>query len=233
MNKFKILAISVFLMGIVSAGITYGIQSSNTEANGVKVLYIVTAKNLRDGSSRITGRKYRLQKPDGSWREIITYINPDGSVNDIRDTFAINGRGIYLVNEKNKQLHFRSEKSPMLRSFSASDVINSKQFGGEFQILGYQTLLENIPNGNDFGQVYSAPALNGLALKYVTKIGDNIFTEEASEVNVGPISNAEFGTLPNYPVNYNSYKKQADIIESTGDKARADQMRSIIPPDQR
>ena len=230
-KRLKFLAISTFFLGLVSVVISYGFQNITTlsstkfEKRDIKVFYRVTFQSSKNSSPILQDTKYRLQKNDGSWKDTVVNYAPDGSALNAFDTYAINGKGIFAVSEKTKTLSFRAERPLETFQFSEAKFKASPNFIGETQVAGLRVLVQKIPYGDsDFTELYVSPDFNGLFLKIISKSGDSITTEEATAVKIEPISEEEFGNLPNYPINYGSYQNKIKSLESVN-KAQAEQMK--------
>ena len=236
--KLKVLAISFFLIGLASAAISYGFQETtnqsteNLEKKDAKVFYRITIQSSKDSAPVLFATKYRLQKADGSWKETMTNYAPDGSVLDSHDTYAINGKGVYAVSEKTKTLSFRAERPSEAFQFSETKYKESPNYTGISEVAGFRTLVQRVPYGtSDITEFYAAPDFNGLFLKCISKSNDAVTIEEATEVKVEPISEKEFGMLPDYPINYNSYQNKIKAVESVNNE-QAEQMKKNLPNNQ-
>lgn len=234
-TKIKFLAISIFLTGIILAVASYGIEYTKNQTSeivqnrDVKVFYRQTSQSSKDTAPVLDTTRYRLRKADGSWKETTTVYAPDGSIMGKYDTYAINGEGIFAVSEKTKTLSFRAERPAVIPQFSEANFKSQPDFAGESEIAGFRVLVQKSSNGDSvIGEFYISPELNGLELKFVNKIGDNIFVDEATEVKVEPISEQEFGNLPDYPIDYSSFENYIRAVESVN-KEQADQMKKRLP----
>ena len=243
MNKFKVISIFVFLVGLISAAIVFGIPSgessdskeaaANTSITDTKYLYHLT-RIEPNGAKRVTSTQFRLEKSDGSFKVVSTYFKPDGTPFSSVTSYAINGMGYFEISESNKQLRFISPHSAIQPQFNEAKIRSSASFAGEEQIGGYRVLKTVDQYKNSVEEFYNAPDLNGAMLKQVSRDADGTMTVfEAVEIKKEPISNAEFGVMPNYPVTYDSYKKKIDAVESVGQKDKANILRQALPPNQR
>lgn len=213
---FKRLSVSVFLLGVLTFAIGYGIQSANTKTvnsvenlrAGVKVTYN-QMRVSHDGSEKVLQNKIeRWQKADGSWKELITVFNREGAVIGSGTKYAVNGRGVFQVDEKNKQLHFLGARPETLPAFSENGYRKSSNFVGEGSVLGYKTLVER----SSTSEFHSAPDLQGLRLKTIFFGSEDQpkTVIEAVNIELREPTSEEFGKLPDYPVVYKSHQKAAE-----------------------
>jgi hypothetical protein len=240
MNRFNI-SIIVFVIGVLIAGITYGFDFTNqASAQDIKIKFVSKTSFPGQNSPVITSTRVRLLRADNSIKDETTYYRPDGSIITKNVTYAIPNLGVFDVHEKDRQLFFVAPRPFNLPVFSEQRIRQSPQFAGEAMVAGYRTLVTRqlLPN-NSIEEMYNAPDLNGEFLKTVSIVNnaegkpDHITTFEAVEIRRESISNAEFGILPNYPINYSGYKNKIQALESTGQHQLANDLRQAIPPDQR
>lgn len=227
MRKFQFLALIIFVAGLVVAAITF--YPTSGAARDVKVKYKVTETFGKE--SLVTAIKYRLQKADGSWRDTTTYLKADGTVLNVVDTFGINGKGVFRIDEKTKQLIYLGERPSILPEYKEEQAKLSANFGGEDLIVGVRVLKENSSynDGRITSESYRAPDYNGLFLKMVSRDGEQSTVIEATELKAETITDEEFGKLPDYPVSYGSFQNKINALESNGQKEQADSLRRSLP----
>lgn len=183
-----------------------------------------------DGKSILQAKIERWQKSDGSWKEMTTNYDKDGNIAETYNKYAINGRGLFGVNEKKKQLQFLSSRPDVIPAFSEETFRKNPRFGGESALLGYKTLIERIDEGDgELTEFHRAPELNGFIVKIFSTSADGSKTViEATDIIIAEFSDSEYGVMPEYPVVYDSYKKAVDATKDSNPNT-AKEMEKNLP----
>lgn len=218
-SKIKWLSISFFLIGLVSVFAVFGYRNVTPafSTKEVKVSYRETSQSEGDSSPVLQTTKYRLERADGSWKETTNSYAEDGTIYRSYDTFGIVGQGVYTVDARNNQLKFVGNYSKP-HVFSEEGFKSQPSYAGESEVAGFRALIQKSANGDRVDEVYIAPDLDGLLLKIKTTKGKDTLTLEATEIKIEPVTDKEFGLLPDYPVNYDSIKIKNKAVEKAGQK---------------
>lgn len=207
-NLLKPISILVFVIGVVVLVFGYSINNSNIVNRDVKITYIQKAVFANGSQLKNTRRIFRLLKSDGSWKETTIELNEDGSTRKEFVQYAINGRGVFRVDEKNKRLLFIGDRPAQIPVYSAEAARNRPNFIGENSVLGYKTIVtRDRLDESSYMKIHSSVDFNGLRLKWID-MNDNVANIfEATDIRVERITDEEFGSMPNYPVDNSFYKK--------------------------
>lgn len=202
-KKFRQFSIIVFVFGFLLLTLSfYTTQKSQSIGQDVKITY--RQKTIfKDGSApmRLTSKVVRFRKADGSWKESITDQDENGVETRTRVQYAINGRGLFWVSEKNKKLFLVAERPGPPVAFPADAMKTKSNFVKEDSLLGYKTLVTR--DGSDdvnYMENHYATELNGLLLKSIDANEEFMNVLEAVEIKVETITPEEFGELPDYPI---------------------------------
>lgn len=232
---FKFVAVVVFLVGVAAVAVSYNKMAAKTKGSdkpspSVKAVYSQTYTPA-GGSSVLQARMERWQKADGSWKETTTNYGKDGSVIDTRDKYAVNGRGLFAVSEKEKQLQYLGQRPEVVPAFSEEGFRKGPNFAGEGSLLGFRTLIERIKeDGGDSTEFHRVPELNGLIVKIVSTSADGAKTViEATDLKITEFSDSEYGVIPDYPIAYDSYEKAISSTKNNGNPEAAKEMEKNIP----
>jgi len=131
--------------------------------------------------------------------------------------FGIVGRGVFQVDEINKQLILLSplplgegvkiiSEDP---SGQEDRLRRSAQFVREETVLGYKTfvLRSSESETTEYDETYIAPALQGLSIKYVHISKEGMEVIEPTKIEVGELEESIF-TLPDYSINYAKFERK-------------------------
>ena len=181
----------------------YATQKSQSISQDVKITYRRQQTIFKDGSAplQLTSKVVRLRKADGSWKESVTDYDENGLETRTRVQYAINGRGLFLVSEKNKKLFLVAERPGPPVAFPAEAMKNKPNFVKEDSLLGYKTIVTRDGSDNvNYWETHYATELNGLLLKSIDANAESMNVQEAVEIKVETITPEEFGKLPDYPI---------------------------------
>jgi hypothetical protein len=227
----QILSIIVFLSGLTILVMALNEKDTNSKSRmsprfrAVFLQSYTPTGGARENQARIE----RLQKSDGSWKETTVTIAPDGSPVDEVVKYAINGRGLFVVNNSAKQLRYLSPRPDVVPAFEGESLRKSPTFNGEGETLGYRTLIERSNLGTEYIEMHHAVDLNGLVVKIVSVSEGGTTIIEATEIKIDGFTEKDFGEMPEYPVNYDGYKKAIDVTRESGKTESADQMEQNLP----
>ena len=228
-NRLRALSIIVFIVGTVTAGLGYSLNWSMQSTSGLG--FTITSKETftpSDGGTPLLGiTKVRYQKSDGTWKEVRTYHNPDGTVKEINTAFAQIGRGVFQVDEKNRTLTFISFKRVKQLDSTTYDPRKDPRFIREDSVFGYQTQVLRFPedDGSGYTEIHLAPALQNFPIKQVHVSSKGTAVEEPVKIEVGNPPESVFKSLPDWPVKYDDFKDKIQATEDAGNHEMAEQMR--------
>lgn len=202
-KKFRQFSIIVFVFGFLLLTLSfYTTQKSQSIGQDVKITYRQQTI-FKDGSVplQLMSKVVRLRKADGSWKESVTDYDENGLPTRTRVQYAINGRGLFWVSEKNKKLFLVAERPGPPVAFPADAMKTKSNFVKEDSLLGYKTLITRDGSDNvNYMEYHYATELNGLLLKSIDANEESMNVLEAVEIKVETITPEEFGELPDYPI---------------------------------
>ena len=141
----------------------------------------------------------RYVRGDGAWKELKT--RSDGSH---QLSFGIPGKGVFRVDEKNKELVYLSAMATDRASVAAGVKTGKVDY-----VLGIPTIVsrEDRDDGSYF-EAHHAPTLGGTMLKLLA--GDKHITNitEATSIVLGEPRASEFASLPDYPISHAAYEEK-------------------------
>jgi len=178
----------------------------------------------KEGSPVLQSISKRMQRSDGSWKDIATTYNNDGTVQETNQLFGISGKGIFALHPTEPRLIFESPKRHAFHVMNEEAIRKDPTFIGEQTILGSRCLGQRYPDGTE---VYLSTDLS-FPLKEVITSDKGRQVIEAVKIDFGEPSESEFGTFPNYPVDYSFYEQRIAQIDKEGNSALAKQMRQEL-----
>lgn len=166
------------------------------------VIYYESWQDSPRGNIKVDS-SVRTERPNGDWKQEWTYYNSDGTVYKTQTQYAIGGKGLFNVHSKS--LEKISDRPAGYRNRVPNDAQakSSRAYAGEDQILGYKVF--KFKNGDGFD--YLAPALGMAYLKIDWGNG-----KVTTAVRVEKVDNADFGNLPDLPINDKDQKKRESIF---------------------
>lgn len=235
-GKLSYLAMAVLSLGVVSTvvGLVVNRHQRNANNQSPKPVAFTMVSNQtffsKDGKAYLQAVIRRLQRGDGSWKQATTNYNEDGSVEGTGELFGMTGQGVFGVREKEQTLVFLSQK------YHAGHEINEEQFRGspftrDDVVLGFKVRVHRVldPRDNTYVEIYRAPDLGAAMLKQVVTNSNGSYTViEATKIDLGEPSDSDFGSMPEYPVDYSRYERQVTDAEARGDLKLAQQMRQVL-----
>jgi len=233
-NYFKFIAVGLFLLGTVSLVVGYSFNYLNIQASnlssGFKVTYHQTGENSDSSGRLLQAIIERQQQSNGEWKETVLWFDLDGkTVVKKTEKYAINGRGLYKVDEQNKRLVFLGLRPEVPVVPAPEDLRKNPDFVREDSILGYQTFVSRQAfDESNFTEVYAAPSLQGVPLKIIIGSGESKTIIEAVKVEPEDKIISTSMETPNYPISYESFEKGIKSMERGGNVQEAEQMRQEL-----
>jgi hypothetical protein len=228
---FKLAAISMFLLGTITIAVGYSLRQGNAGiSKSIPAFRVVYHQFQESGDSKkrsLQAITERQQQANGEWKEVVSYLNSDdGSVIKKVEKYAVNGRGLFKVDEQNKKLVFLGMRPDALIIRSSEELRKDSEFVREESILGYQTfvLRQNLDESN-YTEVYTAPDLQGIPLRIDFVSDKSRTTIEAVEVDLSEDALNGLTVMPDYPIDYGNFEKSIQSVEKSGNNQAAEQMR--------
>ncbi|SRR6266542_1443002 len=227
-SHLPVIAVGVLILGVVFTGVgltvrhhrRVGVQTPVTAFKMVSKQTLFT----NDGKAVLRFVLTRLQKSDGSWKNVTDAYNEDGSVRETNQMFGITGRGVFAVNERQHSLIFKSQKAHAFHQLNEEAMRNdAATYLGEQMILGFRCLGQRDPSDTE---TYISPALAFPLREVITTDKGRIVTE-AVKIDLGEPNETEFGAIPNYPVDYSFYDQLIVDTDKRGQRDLANQMRQV------
>jgi hypothetical protein len=226
-------SVLVLFLGVVSRGagiIVHRHRRAHTQTI-VPVPYTMVSNRTSFSKAGDKGvldsTQTRYVRGDGSFKEVTTRYNQDGSVLGNGTMFGITGRGVFGVSDKSQKLVFLSAKDHAAHALNEEQFRNDP-FSRDDVVLGYKVrVLRSSFADNAYIETYFAPALANAVVKSVDISADGASTvTEAVKIDLGEPSVSEFN-LPNYPVDYGSYEHRINQTDNKGNHDMANEMRRI------
>lgn len=205
------------LRGVRASGLT----------SGFKVTYHQVGEKS-DGSGRsLQAIIERRQQSNGEWKETVSWFDLDGAtVIKKTEKYAINGRGLYKVDEENKRLVFLGLRPEEPVAPLPEELRKNPNFVREDSVLGYPTFVSRQDfDKNNYTEIYTAPALQGVSLKTIIGSDESKTVIEAVKVERESKTTSTPTEMPDYPISYESFEKGIQAIERGGNLQAAEQMR--------
>lgn len=229
-KRMKALSIVVFLIGTGTAILAYSINREKKlkPAVGFTMFSKQTITHSDGGEAEQGFTEVRYQKSDKSWKQVSTYVSPDGKVKKENITFGQVGRGVFQVDKANKVLHFMSTMDAC--AAVATDLRKDEHYVRDDSVLGYETQVLRFTedDGSGYTDEYCAPDFQNLPIKSVSVSENRTSIIEPVQIQVGEPSEEEFRSLPDWPIRYDRYEAKIQAIENAGNHEGAEQMRQVL-----
>jgi hypothetical protein len=151
--------------------------------------------------SKLTSTSVRIERPNGDWKETESLYDKLGKLEGTKTKYAIQGKGVFQVSYSKKELFALNGEAGQINA-AEDDMRHSPNFENEDErILGYKVFKLKL---NDTDSIYLAPALHWAMLKQQGRGSFKIATSAEYVWDSG------FGDLPDYPINQDSVKKNAE-----------------------
>lgn len=171
----------------------------------------------------------RYQKSDGTWKEVRTAYKTNGKVLREAIQFGIPGRGAFEVDKRHGVLDFISSMPPkeVTSYVPITDGHEHPRFIRHDIVQGYKTYVLHYVVGEDgsYEDEYYAPDLDGYPIKSFKFASYGSSITEAMQITLGDPDESVFGSLPNWLVDYDRFKKSIQAIEDDGHHETAEAMR--------
>jgi hypothetical protein len=226
---FKILAVAVFMAGVVAAGLAYTVKRAQGEHPSVG-FYMASTQVFTPagGQPSLHATIERHQKSDGSFKSVTTYYKPDGTVRRVDTGFGQTGRGVFQVDEKKRSLNFISPMRDSAHVLTEAMMRQDPHVVRDETVSGYKTIVVRLPDSDGSGgytELYGAPALQGEIIKSVSVSESGVTVIEPTKIVTGEPDAAVFAAVPAYPVNYDQFEEKIKSLEEAGNLKAAEEMR--------
>lgn len=221
----------VLALGAVTSVVGYIVKQRRERARAQvtsKPYVMVSNQKLfrGDGSpGLLVATIVRYRRSDGSFKQVTTNYESDGSVSEPAIMMGVADVGVYEVGTKQQQLSFQSEMH------GALPVVDNEQnpaFSHNDVILGHKVQVCRWTQDNTFDEFSFAPELWGDPIKFVAASADGAYTVvEAVKIELREPTENEFGKIPNYPLNYSAFERRIERAEANGQHEQANELRQI------
>jgi len=217
---------AVLTVGVVSVATALALKHHRLAQATAPSYTMIQRKTFfpKEGSPVLKSVSKRMQRSDGSWKDIATTYNNDETVQDTNQLFGIPGRGVFALHPTESMLIFEGPKRHAFHVVNEEAIRNDPSFIGEQTILGFKCLGQRYADGTE---IYLSTALS-FPLKEVIISDNGREVIEAVKIDLGEPSQKEFGTFPNYPVDYSFYEQRIAQIDKEGNSVLAKQMREEL-----
>ncbi len=229
---FRILAVAVFMAGLVGAGSAYTVKRAQGEHPAVG-FYMASTQVFTPsgGQPSLHATIERYQKADGSFKSVTTYYKPDGTVTRVDTGFGQVGRGVFQVDEKKQSLNFLSPMRDSAHVRTEAMMRQDPHVVRDETVAGYKTIVVRLPDSDGSGgytELYEAPALQGVDIKMVFVSESGVTVIEPTKIVRGEPDAAVFEATPAYPVNYDLFEEKIKSAEEKGNSKAAEEMRRLL-----
>jgi len=195
------LVVALFVIAFASGVVA---RSDYKSTHSKHAAYTITWQATRyDETGRATPRytETRHVSSNGNWRSVRSF--PD---REPEESFAEVGRGVFLHKSGSPKVDFVSNYSKASR-VRAEDLGKSKQFDRKETVLGQETYVLKLVNGDDSSiEVYRAPAFNGDGVKMVFREGQAMTVVEPISIIPGEPVAASL-KHSDLPISYENFEK--------------------------
>lgn len=235
-RRIRVLSISLFVTGLVSAVIAYALPQKGPKTKPAKGFTIVTKETIKLNDPKAQANPQqsdyvitvRSQKSDGTWKEVRTAYKNDGKVIREHITFGIPGDGVFQDSGKGELEFISAMPSAEVTSFvPVVDSHSDPKFVREEVVQGYNTYLlrYEVDKNGSYEEEYYAPELDNYAIRTVKVAPHGVSTTEMVQLTLGNPPDHVFTSVPKGPVKYNAFKNKMKALEDEGHSGAADAMR--------
>ena len=228
-HKLRLASLCVLGLGVVALILAY--QSRATSQGGRQgfTLYSTMTTIMQGGTPAITGTRIRYQRADGSFKQVTTYLAPDGKTSRTDILYGSPHRGVFLVDEGDKRIEFISSLSEKSIALSEEDLHGShRNIVGEETLMGYKVLVARDGDDTNYTELYHAPSLMGFQIKTVSVGPDSTLKIEPTKIVLGNPAASEIANVPHYPMSYILFEEKIQTMEERGSADAARQMRETL-----
>ena len=228
-HKLRLASSGVLGIGVVALILAYQWRASSQEGRQGFTLYSTMTTIMQDGRQTITGTRIRYQRADGSFKQVTTYLAPDGTVTKTDILFGSPNRGVFSVNERDKKTEFISSLSEKSIALSEKDLHSSdRNIVREETLMGYKVLVARVGDDSTYTELYHAPSLLGFQIKTVSASPTSTLKIEPTKIVLGNPAASEIANVPRYPMSYDLFEEKIKTVEERGSAEAAQQMRETL-----
>jgi hypothetical protein len=235
-RRIRILSITLFVAGVVSAAITYALPPKGPKTRPAKGFTIVTKETIKLNDPKAQEKPQqadyvitvRNQKSDGTWKEVRTAYKADGEVIREHTSFGIPGNGVFQDRGQG-ELEFLSAM-PSTESTSVVPVLDGHsepRFVRDEMVQGYNTyvLHYEVDKDGSYEEEYYATELDNYPIRSVKVAPHGVSTTEMVQITLGNPAEEVFTSVPKGTVKYDAFKRKMKALEDDGKPQAADAMR--------
>jgi hypothetical protein len=230
-ERFRKLSLVVFILGLATAGFAYYVTSSPKPATTGFTLYSrISFTRVGSSESRTTGSRVRYQKSDGSFKQITTYLNADGTAKKPNFLFGLLGRGVFEVSGDDKAMSFLSPMRAQIPPVSEAELRNthSHDILRDETLLGYKTIVVRIlGDSSSYTELYHALDLQGLQIKTVEVSDAGTMVIEPTKIQLGEPAEGDL-SMPSLPISYDLFEDKIKTLEERGQSETAERLRQQL-----
>jgi hypothetical protein len=238
--RLKLASLAVLVVGMVSASVAYSLKAGNAPRTRPRKGFTITTKEtttLNNPAQWTDPQKIdhkisvKYQKTDGSWKQVTSYYKANNELvrEDIR--YGVPGQGVFAVDKARGTLDFISSMAPVSETSTVPfrDGHAHPNFLKDELVAGYQTYVLRFPDEDGgYMDISLASELDDFPVRRVT-VSDSVTSiSEVVSVEWGDPDDKQFGSLPQWLVNFGQYKQKIKALEDMGNQATADNMRRTL-----
>ena len=231
--RIKFIAITLFVLGLVSAAVGYAMKQSNGgKLKPAKGFTLVTRETATHSRPNPLASSYvivtRHEKSNGAWKQVRTYHHSDGKPFREDISFGIPGEGVFQVDQARGTLNFISSMGPQEQTsfVPVTDGRDHPNFLKEEVVQGYATYVLRFPDEDGgYVDVYKAPELNNRTIKKVIVSDGGVALAEPVQITVSDPDEKIFEHLPRWHVRFERFEEKIKAIEEGGKPETAKAMR--------
>ena len=228
-HKLRLASLGVLGLGVVALVLAYQSRATSQEGRQGFTLYSTMTTINQDGSQAIGGNRIRYQRADGSFKQLTTYLAPDGTVIKTDILYGLPNRGVFLVEEKAKKIEFISSLSEKSIALSEEDLHSShRNIVREDTLMGYRVLVARVGDDSEYTELYHAPSLMGFQIKTVSANPTSTLKIEPTKIVLGNPAPSEIANVTRYPMSYVLFEEKIKTMEERGSAEAAQQMRETL-----
>jgi len=222
------------LITIAVAGFAYGFLSPATAAppvrgveTGFTTVKTTTFTPVSGGPAVLRSISVRYHEKSGDWKNVQTSLSPTGVITAVTISIGRIGKGVFVVNPKEKTLDYLSDFEPHAQ-VTPGDLRNSPQFARTDSVLGYKTFVQRLSgDGNQGIDYYISPDLQGTTVKRVEVYEKGTEVEELVNVIPGDQTGL-FDVTDAFRVKYDMLREKIRALETSGRTELADHFKAVL-----
>jgi len=234
-SRLQIVLLSLVIAVVAASGIAYGFLAPATSAappvrgldTGFTTVKTTTFTPVEGGPAVLRAVSVRYQQKSGDWKNVQTSFSPTGVITAVAISIGRVGKGVFVVNPKEKTLDYLSEFEAR-EQITASDLRNSPQFARADSVLGYKTFVQRLTReGNYSIDYYVSPDLLGTTVKKVEVYEKGAEVEELVNVIPGDHTGL-FDVVDTFAVKYDLLREKIRALEGSGRIELADHFKTVL-----